>query len=89
VQEMREVIAGIVVLVCLFFAPGSAFAYWVQDSGQAIGPGLPGLQGGYVGDNPGPGLPWLGNILSVSSRDAQGIEPDAGDEEASQRRAKK
>ncbi len=37
---MREVIAGIVVLVCLFLIPGSAFAYWVPDSyGQGIGPG--------------------------------------------------
>jgi hypothetical protein len=66
---MREVITGIVVLVCLFLIPGSAFAYWVPDSyGEGIGsgPGLPGPQGGYPGDNPGgsPGLPWLGNILS-------------------------
>ena len=66
---MREVIAGIVILVCLVLIPGSAFAYWVPDSyGQGIGPrpGLPGSQGGYLGDNPGglPGLPWLGNILS-------------------------
>jgi hypothetical protein len=68
---MGEVIAGIVVLVCLFLIPGSAFAYWVPDSdGQGIGPGqgpgLPGTQGGYPGDNLGglPGLPWLGNILS-------------------------
>ena len=68
---MREVIAGIVVLVFLFLIPGSAFAYWVPDYyGQGIGPGqgpgLPGTQGGYPGDNPGglPGLPWLGNILS-------------------------
>ena len=65
---MREVIAGIVVLVFLVLIPGSAFAYWVPDSGQGIGPGpgpgLPGPQGGYLGDNPDPGLPWLGNILS-------------------------
>jgi hypothetical protein len=68
---MREVIAGIVVLVRLVLIPGSAFAYWVPDSyGQGIGPGpgpaLPGPQGGYLGDNLGglPGLPWLGNILS-------------------------
>ena len=66
---MREVIAGIVILVCLVLIPGSAFAYWVPDSyGEGIGPGpgLPGPQGGYLGDNPGglPGLPWLGNILS-------------------------
>jgi hypothetical protein len=34
---MREVIAGIVVLVCLILIPGSAFAYWVPDSfGQGI-----------------------------------------------------
>jgi hypothetical protein len=66
---MREVIAGIIVLVCLFLIPGSAFAYWVPDSyGEGIGqgPGLAGPQGGYSGDNLGglPGLPWLGNILS-------------------------
>ena len=35
---MKEVIAGIVVLVSLVLIPGSAFAYWVQDSyGQGIG----------------------------------------------------
>jgi hypothetical protein len=61
---MREVIAGIVVLVCLVLIPGSAFAYWVPDSyGQLIrpGPGPPGPQGGYLSDNPGglPSLPWL------------------------------
>ena len=70
---MREVITGIVVLVCLFLIPGSAFAYWVPDyygqvtgPGAGAGPGLPGPQGGHLGDNPGglPGLPWLGNILS-------------------------
>jgi hypothetical protein len=66
---MREVIAGIVVLVCLFLIPGSAFAYWVPDSyGEGIGSGsgLPGPQGVYPGDNPSglPGLPWLGNVLS-------------------------
>jgi len=66
---MREVIAGIVVLVSLVLIPSSAFAYWVPDYyGQGIGqgPGLPGPQGGYPGDNPGglSGLPWLGNILS-------------------------
>ena len=65
---MREVIAGIVVLVCLVLIPGSAFAYWVPDSGQGIGPepGVPGPQAGYLSDNPGgfPGLPWLGNVLS-------------------------
>jgi hypothetical protein len=44
---MREVIAGIVVLVCLVLIPGSVFAYWVPDSyGQGIGPGP---QGGYLG----------------------------------------
>jgi hypothetical protein len=43
---MREVIAGIVVLVCLLLIPGSASAYWVPDSyGPGIGPGA------------GPGLP--------------------------------
>jgi threonine/homoserine/homoserine lactone efflux protein len=43
---MREVIAGLVVLVCLFLVPGPAFAYWVPDSyGQGIGSGLPGPQG--------------------------------------------
>jgi hypothetical protein len=52
---MREVIAGIA-LVSLFLIPGSAFAYWVPDYyGQGIGPrqgpGLPGPQGGYPGDN--------------------------------------
>ena len=63
-QEMIEVIAAIG-LVFLVLIPGSAFAYWVQDSyGQRIGPALPGPQGGYLGDNPGPSLPWLGNILS-------------------------
>jgi hypothetical protein len=66
---MREVIAGIVVLVSLVLIPSSAFAYWVPDyygHGIGQGPGLPGPQGGYLGDNPGglPGLPWLGNILS-------------------------
>ncbi len=67
---MREVIAAIA-LVSLFLIPGSAFAYWVPDyygqgQGPEQGPGLPGLQGGYPGDNLGglPGLPWLGNILS-------------------------
>jgi hypothetical protein len=67
---MREVISAIA-LVSLFLVPGSAFAYWVPDYyGQGIGPGqgpgLPGPQDGYLGDNPGglPGLPWLGNILS-------------------------
>jgi hypothetical protein len=67
---MREVIAAIA-LVSLFLIPGSAFACWVPDYyGQGIGPGqgpgLPGPQDGYPGDNPGglPGLPWLGNILS-------------------------
>jgi hypothetical protein len=35
---MREVIAGIVVLVCLVLIPGSAFAYWVPDYyGQGMG----------------------------------------------------
>jgi hypothetical protein len=61
VQEMREVIATIG-LVFLALIPGSAFAYWVPDSGP--GPGLPGPQVGYFGDKPGPGLPWLGNVLS-------------------------
>jgi hypothetical protein len=66
---MREVIAGIGLLVSLVLIPGSAFAYWVPDSyGPGIGsrPGLPGPQGGYPGNNLGglPGLPWLGNILS-------------------------
>jgi hypothetical protein len=74
---MKQVIAGISLIVgiglivSLFLIPGSAFAYWVPDYyGQGIepgqGPGLPGTQGGYPGDNLGglPGLPWLGNILS-------------------------
>jgi hypothetical protein len=68
---MREVIAGIVVLVWLVLIPGSAFAYWVPDPygpgiGPGAGPGLPGPQGWYLGDNLGgiPGLPRLGNILS-------------------------
>jgi hypothetical protein len=68
---MKEVIAGITVLVSLFLIPSSAFAYWVPDYyGQGIGPGqgpeLAGPQGAYPGDNPGglPGLPWLGSILS-------------------------
>jgi hypothetical protein len=54
---MRELIAAIGVLF-LVLIPGSAFAYWVPDSGQGIGPGLPGPQGGYLGDNLGssPGL---------------------------------
>ena len=65
---MKEVIAAMG-LVSLVLIPGSAFAYWVPDSyGQGIGPGqgtgLPGPQGGYLDDNPGPGLPWLGKILS-------------------------
>jgi hypothetical protein len=69
---MKEVIAAIGV-VFLVLIPGSAFAYWVPDSEQGIGPGLPGSgpglpgpQGAYPGDNPGglPGLPWLGNVLS-------------------------
>ncbi|MGC2570053.1 MAG: hypothetical protein WA364_00975, partial [Candidatus Nitrosopolaris sp.] len=62
---MREVIAAIG-LISLVLIPGSAFAYWVPDSEQGIGPGpgLAGPQGGYPGENPGPGLPWLGNILS-------------------------
>jgi hypothetical protein len=71
VQDMREVIAGIVVLVWLVLIPGSAFAYWVPDPygpgiGPGAGPGLPGPQGWYLGDNLGgiPGLPRLGNILS-------------------------
>jgi hypothetical protein len=57
---MKEVIAAIGV-VFLVLIPGSAFAYWVPDSGQG-----PGLQGAYPGDNAGglPGLPWLGNVLS-------------------------
>jgi hypothetical protein len=58
--KVREVIAAIC-LVSPILIPGSAFAYWVQDS---YGPGLPGPQGGYLGDNSGPSLPWLGNILS-------------------------
>jgi hypothetical protein len=64
---MRELIATIGV-VFLVLIPGSAFAYWVQDSGEGmgLGLGLPGPQGGYPGDNLSslPGLPWLGNILS-------------------------
>jgi hypothetical protein len=62
---MKEVIAAIGV-VFLVLIPGSAFAYWVPDSEQGIGPGLPGPQGAYPGDNAGglPGLPWLGNVLS-------------------------
>jgi hypothetical protein len=62
---MREVIAGIVVLVWLVLIPGSAFAYWVPDPyGPGIGPGAG--RGLPDGDNLGgiPGLPRLGNILS-------------------------
>jgi len=47
--------------------PCSRFSICILGSGflwTGIGPGLPGPQGGYPGDNPGPGLPWLGNILS-------------------------
>jgi hypothetical protein len=64
---MKEVIAAIGV-VFLVLIPGSAFAYWVPDSyGQGVGPGLglPGPQGGYLGDNPGLSLPWLGNRDSL------------------------
>ena len=40
---MKEVIAGVVVLVSLVLMPGSAFAYWVPDPyGQGVGPGLAG-----------------------------------------------
>jgi hypothetical protein len=63
---VREVIA-VIGLVFLVLISGSAFAYWVPDSyghGIGPGPGLPGPQGGYLGDNPGPSLRWLGNILS-------------------------
>ncbi|MGB8936190.1 MAG: hypothetical protein WCC17_13900 [Candidatus Nitrosopolaris sp.] len=57
---MREVIAAIG-LIFLVLIPGSAFAYWVPDSyGQEIGQRVPGPQGGNLGDNPGPSLPWLG-----------------------------
>jgi hypothetical protein len=67
---MREVIAGLVVLVSLVLIPGSAFAYWDPDSygqGMGRGPGLTEPQGGYPGDNLSglPSLPWLGNILAI------------------------
>jgi len=67
---MRELISAIAAIGLVFLAliPSSAFAYWVPDSAQRIapgpGPGLPAPKGGYLGVNSGPGLHWLGNILS-------------------------